>query len=327
VAVRPFDNPDHDRGTGGTTGNRPAGRRLLIAVAVVVLLSAMAVRLLTRREELVDIRRLSTTVLLSTVLFQFVAQLLWNGAMLLPLRTYMKRLGYWELFMVRTGGFVAGYAIPVANLAVRLTYLKGRGLTYPEFAWATALSNVLALSSGAVVAVFALAALWMLAGPPPGGVLLLTAAVLAVGAAGIAVLQFLPRVAGHPRMQRWPWLSSMSSFTTGYRTMGSVLILLLARHGFNFLTFGLLFQSLSRAPVEFLTGGLVYAITSPVRIVAITPGNLGINEWVVAVVGKMLSVDMTTGLIVALVFRGVSVAAQVLGVVAAGAFLALRRDS
>ena len=59
-----------------------------------------------------------------------------------------------------------------------------------------------------------------------------------------------------------------------------------------------------RVPGDFLTGGLVYALTSPVRMVNITPGNLGVNEWVVAIVGKALAFDLTTGLIVALAVQG-----------------------
>jgi len=115
----------------------------------------------------------------------------------------------------------------------------------------------------------------------------------------------------------------MSAFTTTGRTTAWSLALLLLRQVCNFLTFGLLFQALSQTPIAFLTGGLAYAITSPVRMVVVTPGNLGINEWVVAIVGNMLSVDLTTGLIVALVFRGVSIAGQTLGVLIAWAWLAL----
>jgi hypothetical protein len=234
------------------------------------------------------------------------------------------RLGYWELFMVRTGGFLVGYMVPVAgNIAVRLTYLRRRGLAYSDFTWATLLSNVLALFAGAVLGVFAVGMLWVIAGTPPAPVLGLTAGVLALGVTGLTVFQFLPALAGHPQLQRWPWLSSVSGFKASHRTMMWVLAFSFVRHCCNFLTFGLLYQSVSRAPSEFLTGGLVYAITSPIRIVAITPGNLGVNEWVVAMVGKVLSFDLTTGLIVALVFRGMSVASQGLGVLLGGAWLAL----
>jgi hypothetical protein len=299
-------------------------RRWLIVAVVVALLAAMAAQIFARRGELTQFQRLSTTVLLITFFFQFLSQLCWNGAILLPLQTYMKGLGYWELFMVRTGGILVGSVVPVAgNIAVRMTYLRRRGLTYSDFAWATLLSNVLALFTGAALAVFAVGILWRIAGAPPAPVLGLTAGVLALGVAGLTVFQFLPGLAARPQLQRWSWLSGMSGFKASRRTTMWILTLSLCRHCFNFLTFGLLYQSVSRVPSEFLTGGLVYAITSPLRMVVITPGNIGVNEWVAAIVGKMLSFDLTTGLIVALVFRGMAVAAQVLGVLLGGAWLAL----
>jgi hypothetical protein len=59
-------------------------------------------------------------------------------------------------------------------------------------------------------------------------------------------------------------------------------------------------------------------------MVQITPGNLGVDEWAAAMVGKMLAFDVTTGLIVALVFRGLTLLAQGLGVLLGWAWLALR---
>jgi uncharacterized membrane protein YbhN (UPF0104 family) len=97
----------------------------------------------------------------------------------------------------------------------------------------------------------------------------------------------------------------------------------LARHVVNFVTFGLLYQSLSRGPADFLTGGLVYALTSPVRMINITPGNLGVTEWFVALIGKVLAFDLMTGLIVAFAFRGVSLVAQGLGALFGSAWLAV----
>jgi hypothetical protein len=76
---------------------------------------------------------------------------------------------------------------------------------------------------------------------------------------------------------------------------------------------------------DFLTGGVVYALTSPIRIVNFTPGNLGITEWVVALVGKVLAFDVTTGLIAALSFRGGGLVGQGLGMLVGSAWLALRR--
>jgi uncharacterized membrane protein YbhN (UPF0104 family) len=315
---------DNDQRARHADGGARSGKRWLITVVAVALVAGMLARLLTRQEELTEIRRLSTTVLLVTIGFQFISQLLWNGAMLLPLKALMTRLGFWELFMVRTGGLLAGYAVPVAgNLAVRMAYLKRRGLTYSGFTWATMLSNILALFSGGVLAAAALVILSMTAGSPSAAAVGLTAGLVALGAAGLAVFYFLPTLARRWPLQRWPWLSGLNDFSASARTTTWALALLLMRHLFNFLTFGLLFQSISRDPNELLTGGLVYAITSPVRMVAITPGNLGVNEWVVAVVGKALSFDLTTGLVVALAFRAVSFAGQSLGVLLGGAWLAV----
>jgi uncharacterized membrane protein YbhN (UPF0104 family) len=306
---------------------RSSGRRRLIGAIAIVLLAAIAAYLLTRRDELEYFRRLSAAVLLATLLFQLLSQLLWNQAMLLPLRAYMK-LGFWELFVVRSGGLLAGALVPVAgNIGVRLAYLRRRGLGYSDFTWATIVSSVLALFASAALAVMAVAILWARTGDLSRPVVVLTAALLALGIAALLSLRILPRLAGHRWARKWTWIAAMSRHTIDPVTAGWILAASFGRHVFSFLSFGLLYQSLSRPPGELLTGGLVYAITSPIRIVTITPGNLGIIEWVVAVVGKLLSFDLTTGLVVALVFRGMSIGAQALGVLTAGMWMSLRGES
>jgi hypothetical protein len=320
--TNPMEVPEPSR-SADASGRRLPARRWLAGGLVVALVAAIAAQLAGGRAELVDLSRVSTRVLLVAVACQLGAQLLWNAAMLLPLRTFMARLGYWELFMVRAGGFLAGHVVPVANLAVRMSYLKVRGLGYSHSAWATAVSNVLALLAGGLLAAVALGGLFVIAGSPSPAVVGLTAAVLALGIAAVAVLWYLPQLAGHPWLGRWPRIARLSDFRTGPRTMAFVLALLFARHGFNFVTFGLLFQAVSPRPLHVLSGGLVYAITSPIRVLTITPGNLGVNEWLVAAVANTLSVDLTTGLVVALVFRAVSLAGQGIGVLVGAAWLAL----
>jgi Lysylphosphatidylglycerol synthase TM region len=290
---------------------------------VVGLLAGMAV--LVSRTDLTYVRRLSVQVLVATSLLQFLSQLFLNGSLLLPLRTCVTRLGFWELYVVRTGGFVVGSLVPVAGgLAVRLAYLKSRGLTYLDFTWATLLSNVLALGAAAFVGVLATGVVWMMMGCPPAPVLGVSAAILALSVAAVAVFELLPRVSRHPRFARWRWLSDLRSLNASRRMAVGVFALSLIRHGLNFVTFGLLSQSLSRAPGDFLTGGLVYALTSPVRMVNVTPANLGVTEWVVALVGKMLAFDLATGLIVALAFRGVALVGQGIGMLFGSAWIALR---
>ena len=288
----------------------------------------MAVQIARAQDELASVRRFSVRILIVTCLIQFASQLFLNGSLLLPLQRRVQRLGFWELYLVRSGGFLVGSLVPVAGgLAVRLAYLRRRGLTYADFTWATLLSNVLALGAAAVLAVFATGVLWMIAGPPPPIVLGVSGGVLTISLAALAMFEFLPRLVGHPRFAGWHWLSGMSGLATSRRMATSVFVLSLIRHVLNFVTFGLLSQSLSGVPGDFLAGGLVYALTSPVRMVQVTPGNLGVAEWVVALVGKLLAFDVATGLIIGLAFRGVGLVGQGLGVLLASAWLALRGET
>jgi hypothetical protein len=291
---------------------------------VLALLAAMAVQLFRSQEELASVRRLSVRILVITSVIQFVSQLFLNGSLLLPLQTCVKGLGFWELYLVRTGGLLVGSFVPVAGgVAVRLAYLRSRGLTYLDFTWATLLSNVLALGAAAVLAVIATGALWTIAGPPPLYVLGVSGGVLAISVTTLAIFELLPRLGRHPRFARWRWLSGMSGLGASRRLAIRVFALSMVRHVLSFVTFGLLSQSLSRIQVDFFAGGLVYALTTPVRIVNLTPGNLGVTEWVVALVGRLLAFDIATGLIAALAFRGVALVGQALGVILGWAWLAV----
>ena len=286
----------------------------------------MAIYAARTQEELASIRRLSLRVLMATCALQFASHIVLNASFLLPLRRSLQALGFWELYLVRTGGLVAGWFIPVAGgLAVRLAYLKNRGLTYVDFTWATLFSNLLALGAAAVLAAGATIVLWMMAGPLPASVVIVSAGVLLGSVAALAAFEFLPRLTRHPRLEKWRWLSDIGTLQANPRMAIWVFGLSLGRHVLNFVSFGLLYRSLTGGPADFLIGGLVYALTSPVRIVTITPGNLGVAEWFVALVGKMLAFDLITGLIVALAFRGVGLVAQGLGALLGSVWLSLRK--
>lgn len=324
-AFRNLSNGTTDNGArlGPSARQRSSRKRWIISAVVIALVAAMAAQLITKREELGNFQRLSGWVLLLTVALQIVSQLLWNAATLMPLQVHMKTLGFWELFMLRTGGFIVGNVVPVAgNFAVRMTYLRRHGLAYADFAWATVLVNVLGLFAGAVLAIIGVGILF-LTRTPSLPVLLLAAGMLAGSIAALAITRALPRLAGHPTLQRWPWLASMRNVNASGQTIVRVFVLSFLRHVFNFLEFGALYYALSATSGGFLTGGLVYVITSPIRVVAVMPGdNLGLNEWLVAIVGRALYFDVTTGLLVALAYRGISVASQVVGVIVGGARLA-----
>ncbi len=296
--------------------------RWLTYAVVAALLLAMALYAANAQEELASIRRLSAGVLVVSTLLQFASQITLNGSMLLPLQACIQTLGFWELYLVRLGGSFFGSLVPLAGgIGVRLAYLRGHGLTYVDFTWATLFSNVMALAAAGVLAAGATAILWALAGPPPALVVAMSAGVLAVSVAALAALEFLPRLARYPAFARWSWLADVRSMRATPRMTAWVFVLSLLRHACNFATFGLLYQALTRGPGDLLTGGLVYALTSPIRMVNVTPANLGVNEWFVALVGKILAFDLVTGLIVALAFRGIGILSQGLGAVVGSAWL------
>jgi uncharacterized membrane protein YbhN (UPF0104 family) len=284
----------------------------MIAVAI-VLLAAIAIHLAQQFEDVRQLSRLSLDVVTGALVLLFASQLAHNESMLVPLRVHLPQVGFWELFLVRTGGLVVGSAVPVAGgLAVRLAYLKRQGLSYAQFTHATVLSNVLAVVAAACLALPATAALWAMAGAPPAAALGLTLVVLALGAAALALLQALPRVARYRRLPRW--LPAVEDLSASRPIVIRTLLMSVLRHAANFVAFGWLYSALSGVPGSFVAGGLVYAFTTPVRMVNLTPGNLGVNEWATAVAGRALAFDLTTGLLVGGVFRAASLAAQGAGV-------------
>lgn len=312
----------------GGPARRWSGRRWLATGLVVVLLAAMAVHLAGTTDELLSVRRLSAGVLALTCFLQLVSQLFHNASMLLPLRTSLRDLGFWELYLVRTGGFFVGSLVPVAGgIAVRLAYLRRRGVTYLDFTWATLLSNVLALAAGGAVAAVALAVFWTVVERPPTAILGVAAAVFVLSAAAVAVFEAIPRLTRLSQLRRWAWLAGMAGLRANPAMAAGVFLYSVGRHALNFMTFGLLTESLSAVPGDFLNGGLVYALTSPVRMVNITPANLGVTEWVMALVGDALAFDLTMGLVAALAFRGISLVAVLLGMVAASVSVALTGPS
>jgi uncharacterized membrane protein YbhN (UPF0104 family) len=278
--------------------------------AAVVLLAAIAIHLAQQIEDVRRLGRLSIFTLGGSLVLLFASHLAQNESMLLPLRVHLPQLGFWELFLVRTGGLVFGSAVPVAGgMAVRLAYLRRQGLTYGDFAQATLLSNLLALIAAASLALAATAALWATAAEPPAAAIVLTLAVLALGAAGLAVLQALPHLGRHPRLSRWFSAGGDGAAARRPIVLRTFMVSTL-RHLTSFIAFGWLYSALSGTPGSFAAGGLVYAFTSPIRMIPLTPGNLGVNEWAAAVVGRALAFDLTTGLLVSGVFRAASLAAQ-----------------
>ncbi|HEX7781075.1 MAG TPA: lysylphosphatidylglycerol synthase domain-containing protein [Vicinamibacterales bacterium] len=286
-----------------------------MVAAAIVLLAAIGIHLALQIEDVRQLSRLSPGVAIGSLVLLLASHLAQNESMLLPLRVHLPRIGFWELFLVRTGGLVFGSAVPVAGgPAVRLAYLYRQGLSVAQFTHATVLSNALAIVAAACLALPATAVLWAMAGAPPAAVLALTLGVLALGGAALALLQALPHIARYRRLSRW--LPAVEELSVSRSMVIRTFVVSVLRHATSFVAFGWLYAALSGVPGSFVAGGLVYAFTTPVRMVNLTPGNLGVNEWATAIAGRALAFDVTTGLLVGGVFRAASMAAQGVGVLA-----------
>ena len=78
--------------------------------AAIVLLAAIAIHLAQQFEDVRQLSRLSPGVVIGSLVLLFASQLALNESMLLPLRVHLSAIGFWELFLVRTGGLVVGSA-------------------------------------------------------------------------------------------------------------------------------------------------------------------------------------------------------------------------
>jgi hypothetical protein len=148
---------------------------------------------------------------------------------------------------------------------------------------------------------------------------------LALAGAALALLQALPHVARYPRLARW--LRAVEDLSASRQLVIRTLLVSVLRHAANFVAFGWLYSALSGLPGSFVAGGLVYAFTTPVRMVNLTPGNVGVNEWATALAGRALAFDVTTGLLVGGVFRAASLVAQGAGVLVGWALVESRAPS
>jgi len=75
---------------------------------VILLWAAIVAYVARSHEDVARFRRLSAPVLLGTLLLQFLSQLFYNGVLLVPLRTYVKELGYWRVLHGSNGGIPPG---------------------------------------------------------------------------------------------------------------------------------------------------------------------------------------------------------------------------
>ena len=219
-------------------------------------------------------------------------------------------IGLGEYFLLSASGLALNaLAPPGSGYAVKTIYLKQRhGLKHREFLSVNIVIALLALSASGLLASLALGFLQF--DHRQVAPLVLTLAIVSfVGP--LIMLALMDWVLLVPFVRKREIDASHYHALLRNKTRVAITALMqFFRSGFSFLGFGLLFQAVSSEPV--IVGGTLDALSALLRLVHLIPGNLGLYEWVVAGLADALGASLSAGLLAAVMFRIISLAAVLL---------------
>jgi len=274
----------------------PIAKWLVLAV----LLGAFAAYLWTNQSEFQRLLDLSGITVLQVVLGRAIGYLALISATTYCLRLYAPNLKSSEFVAVSSAGSII--SLPGAVQAAKAVYLKGRhGVEFQRSLAISGVIVVIALSTASLTALIGLA--WLeTQGKANLHLLWLLSAFMLFGASFLLV--FAGRLPKTGRLERFSYFPETWAQLVGdRRRMFTVAALLCVRSLSSFLAFGLLFVALANVPNGLVVGGVVDALTFALRLVMITPGNLGVYEWVVAVLSSSVGSTLATGLACAALYR------------------------
>ncbi len=284
------------------------GSNRFLPWAVFTLMLALMIFYLTREKELFS-------ALLRVSLFSlaglFLIQCLFNAATGLMLRELSRffgvRLTVLEWYGLPAVTTMGNYLTPVSGgLVARAVYLKQRyGLSYPRF--------LALLSSGYLVNFLVISAFGVFIALVRHG---RDTRILPLGLfflAALVVILFLlhrpiPLPDGEGRVQRflrdvtsgWPLLKSRGSLIG--KLIGLSLVNILLGGGSLWLAFDALGMPIPGVDAILLSLCQAFSL-----LVSITPGNLGLQEWIVSLSSGLLGYGLGAGLLAALLVRAVTV--------------------
>jgi uncharacterized membrane protein YbhN (UPF0104 family) len=297
-------------------------------LVLVLLLGAFGAYFWLNQTEFQRLLDLSGTTLLQVVIGRAIAYLALISATIYCLGRYAPNLNSLEFMAASSAGTLV--SLPGAVQATKSVYLKGRhGL---EIQKSLAISGVIvavALGMASLAALIGLAWLQM-QGKANLHLLWLLGVLTLFGASFILV--FAGRLPKTGRLQRFAYFpETWAEVVRDRRRLLTVAALLGVRSLSSFFAFGLLFAALANVPNGLVVGGVVDALTFALRLVMITPGNLGVYEWVVAILSSSVGSTLATGLACAAVYRAagllVTGSAGLISVLLLGSSRTYRKES
>ena len=214
---------------------------------------------------------------------------------------YAPNLGRWEYFFISANGSALGtFGMPGSSYAVKTIYLKQRhGLKHVDFFGINIVVGLMALIGSGILACAALGMLWF-SGNSIHPMLLTLAVCMLIGP--FVALLILNRPLTVLSIERLTNLSkTCQEILSDRNRLIWAFTGLIVRSGFSFLGFGLLFYELGGGTV--LTGGVMDSLSTILRLVHLTPSNIGVYEWLIAGIGRWLDASLTVGLLAAALYR------------------------
>ncbi|HXE80351.1 MAG TPA: lysylphosphatidylglycerol synthase domain-containing protein [Vicinamibacterales bacterium] len=226
---------------------------------------------------------------------------------LLPLRELGVSVGFWEnLMLTVAAGF--GNVLPMrAGTALRLHYIKSvHGVGYLRYGGILGVRSLMLALVAGVLGLSCAASMAASSRPVPAAVFVVFAGLLAAGAAPliVPVQRLMPSggIAGRIGSE----IAAAVRLMRANRRMTAWYIALVAAH-FALLTarLAVAFDVLQARPAAW-----TYCFLSPIAtilsFVNITPGNLGLREWVLGLLTAGLGIDYAVGIFAAAVDRTIS---------------------
>jgi uncharacterized membrane protein YbhN (UPF0104 family) len=228
---------------------------------------------------------------------------------LLPLRELGARVGFWENLLLTIATTFGNYLPMRAGSLMRMQYIKSvHGLGYLRYAGVLGARSLMLLWVTGAVGLSAAIAMTLVRGPVAVEVFLLFTGIVAAG-----VLPFLlpiERMLPATDVVRRLGVELMQAISLVRRNRRMTL----AYVGLVVLQLGILTARLAVAfdVVQQRPSVWMYCFLSPIATILsfinITPGNLGLREWLVGLLSAGVGIDYATGIFAASVDRVVLVA-------------------
>jgi len=269
--------------------------------AAFLLIGATAVYLWQYQHELQTLANLSLVLIAGVFMARLAAYVLMVASHWWITRQRAPAVAFSEYLLVSANGSALGtFGLPGTSYAIKTLYLKhSHGLGYADFFAVNLIAGLVTLTSSGLIALGGLTLLELTGGTSSGWIWL-CAANLLVGPA--LLLGFSLRWLNYVQAKRFAQVKgTLTELLRDWSRLGPAFGGLALRGLISFLGFGFLFQSLSGNGLA--AGGTVDALSFALRLVRVTPGNLGLYEWVVATFAKGLGATLAVGLLCALLYR------------------------